>query len=232
MIKLNNITKEYKNGVTALSNINLEITKGEFVFLVGSSGAGKSTLIKLLLKEEQPTEGQIFFKELDITHAANRKVPLLRREIGVVFQDFRLLPNKTVFENVAFALEIIGTPMKEIRRRVPVILSLVNLSRRATSFPEQLSGGEQQRVSIARAIVNNPPVLIADEPTGNLDPETAWDIMNVLRDVNNRGTTIIMATHAKDIVNSMRKRVVALENGKISRDDVKGGYEFEIPIVK
>lgn len=232
MIKINNITKEYKNGVVALSNIDLEISKGEFVFLVGSSGAGKSTLVKLLLKEEKPTEGQIYFKGIDITHASNRKVPLLRREIGVVFQDFRLLPNKTVFENVAFALEIIGTPMKEIKRRVPVILSLVNLSRRATSFPEQLSGGEQQRVSIARAIVNNPPVLIADEPTGNLDPETAWEIMKVLKDVNNRGTTVIMATHAREIVNSMRKRVVALDNGKIVRDDVKGGYEFEIPIVK
>lgn len=232
MIKLNNITKEYKNGVIALSNIDLEILKGEFVFLVGSSGAGKSTLIKLLLKEEQPTEGQIYFKGMDITHLSNRKIPYIRREIGVVFQDFRLLPNKTVFENVALALEIIGTPIKEIRRRVPIILSLVNLSRRSTSFPEQLSGGEQQRVSIARAIVNNPPVLIADEPTGNLDPETAWDIMNALRDVNDRGTTVIMATHAKEIVDRMKKRVVALDSGKIIRDEVKGGYEFEIPIVK
>lgn len=232
MIKLNNITKEYKNGVKALSNIDLEISKGDFVFLVGSSGAGKSTLIKLLLKEEEPTEGQIYFNGKDITHMSNRKIPLLRREIGVVFQDFRLLPNKTVYENVAFALEILGTPKKEIRRRVPVILSLVNLSRRATSFPEQLSGGEQQRVSIARAIVNNPPVLIADEPTGNLDPETAWDIMKALKDVNSRGTTIIMATHAKDIVDNMRQRVVALDSGKLVRDDVKGGYEFEIPSIK
>ena len=232
MIKLSKITKEYKNGVVALSNIDLEISKGEFIFLVGSSGAGKSTLTKLLLKEEEPSEGHIYFKGVDLTHLANRKIPILRREIGVVFQDFRLLPNKTVFENVAFALEIIGTSKKEIRRRVPIILSLVNLSRRASSFPEQLSGGEQQRVSIARAIVNNPPVLIADEPTGNLDPDTAWEIMKVLRDVNSRGTTIIMATHAKDIVNEMKKRVIALENGKIIRDDVKGGYEFEIPIVK
>lgn len=231
MIKLSNITKEYKNGVTALSNIDLEIAKGDFVFLVGSSGAGKSTLIKLLLKEENPTKGNIYFKGKDITNLSNRKIPLLRRDIGVVFQDFRLLPNKTVFENVAFALEILGTPNKEIRRRVPIILSLVNLSRRASSFPEQLSGGEQQRVSIARSIVNNPPVLIADEPTGNLDPETAWDIMKALRDVNNRGTTIIMATHAKEIVDNMRQRVVALENGKLLRDDVKGGYEFEIPSV-
>lgn len=232
LIKLNNITKEYKNGVTALSNIDLEISKGEFVFLVGSSGAGKSTLIKLLLKEEEPTDGQIYFKGEDITRISNRNIPYIRREIGVVFQDFRLLPNKTVFENVAFALEIIGTSKKEIRRRVPIILGLVNLSRRANSFPDQLSGGEQQRVSIARAIVNNPPVLIADEPTGNLDPETAWDIMTALRDVNTRGTTIIMATHAKDIVDGMRKRVVALDNGKIIRDDVKGGYEFEIPNIE
>lgn len=229
MIKLNGITKKYENGVSALSNIDLEIPKGEFIFLVGSSGAGKSTLIKLLLKEEEPTEGKLYFKGMDITNLSNRKTPYIRREIGVVFQDFRLLPNKTVFENVAFALEIVGTPKKEIRRRVPVILSLVNLSRRSTSFPEQLSGGEQQRVSIARSIVNNPSVLIADEPTGNLDPETAWDIMKALNDINSRGTTIIMATHAKDIVDKMKKRVVALDNGKIIRDDVKGGYRFEIP---
>lgn len=232
MIKLNGISKEYDNGVRALTNIDLEISKGEFVFLVGSSGAGKSTLTKLLLKEEEPTEGQIFFKDMDITNLPERKVPYIRREIGVVFQDFRLLPNKTVFENVAFALEIVGTPKKEIRRRVPIILSLVNLSRKSTSFPDQLSGGEQQRVSIARAIVNNPSVLIADEPTGNLDPETAWEIMKALNDINSRGTTIIMATHAQDIVDKMRKRVVALENGSIIRDDVKGGYKVEIPITQ
>ena len=231
MIKLDRITKKYKNGVVALSNIDLEILKGEFIYLVGSSGAGKSTLIKLLLKEEEPTQGEIYFKGMDITNLSHRKIPYIRREIGVVFQDFRLLPNKTVFENVAFALEIIGKPKKEIRRRVPLILSLVNLSRRASSFPDQLSGGEQQRVSIARSIVNNPPVLIADEPTGNLDPETAWEIMSALNDINSRGTTIIMATHAKEIVDTMRKRVIALENGKIIRDDVKGGYNFEIPNV-
>ena len=232
MIKLDRITKKYKNGVVALSNIDLEILKGEFIYLVGSSGAGKSTLIKLLLKEEEPTQGEIYFKGMDITNLSHRKIPYIRREIGVVFQDFRLLPNKTVFENVAFALEIIGKPKKEIRRRVPLILSLVNLSRRASSFPDQLSGGEQQRVSIARSIVNNPPVLIADEPTGNLDPETAWEIMSALNDINSRGTTIIMATHAKEIVDTMRKRVIALENGKIIRDDVKGGYNFEIPNVE
>ncbi len=227
MIKLIDVSKEYSNGVKALSNINLEIKKGEFVFLVGSSGAGKSTLIKLLLKEEEVSEGRIYLNDLDITRVPNRRVPFIRRNVGVVFQDFRLLPNKTVFENVAFAMEIIGTHPREIRRRVPMVLSMVDLSRKASSYPEQLSGGEQQRVSIARSIVNNPPVLIADEPTGNLDPDTAWEVMNSLNDINGRGTTILMATHAKDIVNTMRKRVVALEDGRISRDEQKGGYSFE-----
>lgn len=229
MIKLFNVSKEYSNGVMALSNINLEISKGEFVFLVGSSGAGKSTIIKLLLKEEEVTEGRIYLKDLDITKVPNRRVPFIRRNVGVVFQDFRLLPNKTVYENVAFAMEIVGSHPKEIRRRVPMVLSMVDLSRKASSFPDQLSGGEQQRVSIARAIVNNPPVLIADEPTGNLDPETAWEIMKALTDINGRGTTILMATHARDIVNSMKKRVIALEGGKVIRDEQKGGYEIEVP---
>lgn len=229
MIKFVNVSKEYDNGVQALSNINLEIEKGEFVFLVGSSGAGKSTLTKLLLKEEKVSEGKIFLNNTDITHVPNRRVPYIRRNVGVVFQDFRLLPNKTVYENVAFAMEIVGAHPKEIRRRVPMILSMVNLSRKADSFPDQLSGGEQQRVSIARSIVNNPPVLIADEPTGNLDPDTAWEIMKALVDINGRGTTILMATHAKDIVNNMKKRVIALENGQIIRDEQKGGYEFEVP---
>lgn len=229
MIKFNGVSKEYKNGVKALSNINLHIKKGEFVYLVGSSGAGKSTLIKLLLKEEEPTSGRIFLKDNEITKVKNRRIPYIRRDIGVVFQDFRLLPNKTVYENVAFAMEILGTPPKDIRRKVPMILSMVDLSRKASSYPEQLSGGEQQRVSIARAIVNNPPVLIADEPTGNLDPETALEIMSALMDINARGTTIIMATHAREIVNSMRKRVLALENGVLTRDEERGGYGNEIP---
>ncbi len=228
MIKLLNVSKEYKNGVKALSNINLEIHKGEFVFLVGLSGAGKSTLVKLLLKEENVTEGNILLNDLDITKVSNRKVPYIRRQVGVVFQDFRLLPNKTVYENVSFAMEIVGAHPKEIRRRVPMILSLVDLSRKANSFPDQLSGGEQQRVSIARSIVNNPPVLIADEPTGNLDPETAMDIMKVLTDINSRGTTILMATHAKEIVNTMKKRVITLEDGRVIRDEEKGGYELEV----
>lgn len=229
LIKFDGVSKEYKNGVKALSNINLHIGKGEFVYLVGSSGAGKSTLIKLLLKEEEPTSGRIYLEGNEITKVKNRRIPYIRREIGVVFQDFRLLPNKTVYENVAFAMEILGTPPKDIRRRVPMILSMVDLSRKASSYPEQLSGGEQQRVSIARAIINNPPVLIADEPTGNLDPDTALEIMRALMDINARGTTIIMATHAREIVNNMRKRVLALEDGRLVRDEEKGGYGNEIP---
>lgn len=231
MIKFVNISKEYKNGVTALYDINVEINKGEFVFLVGSSGAGKSTLIKILLKEEGISRGKLYLNGMDITRVPNRRIPYIRRQVGVVFQDFRLLPNKTVYENVAFAMEIVGARPRDIRRRVPLILSMVDLSKKANSFPDQLSGGEQQRVSIARAIINNPPVLIADEPTGNLDPETAWEIMKVLTDINNRGTTVVMATHARDIVNLMKKRVVALEDGRLIRDEQKGGYSIEIPTI-
>ncbi len=227
MISFMNVSKEYDNHVKALSNVSLDIDKGEFVFLVGSSGAGKSTLIKLLLKEENPTDGKIILNKTDITNVRNRKIPLIRREIGVVFQDFRLLPNKKVYENIAFAMEIVGERPKEIRRRVPMVLSMVDLSRKSSCYPEQLSGGELQRVSIARAIVNNPPVLIADEPTGNLDPDTAWEIMKVLSDINRRGTTILMATHAKDIVNSMKKRVIEINKGRIVRDEQKGGYIHE-----
>lgn len=227
MISFMNVSKEYDNHVKALSNVSLDIDKGEFVFLVGSSGAGKSTLIKLLLKEENPTDGKIILNKTDITNVRNRRIPLIRREIGVVFQDFRLLPNKKVYENIAFAMEIVGERPKEIRRRVPMVLSMVDLSRKSSCYPEQLSGGELQRVSIARAIVNNPPVLIADEPTGNLDPDTAWEIMKVLSDINRRGTTILMATHAKDIVNSMKKRVIEINKGRIVRDEQKGGYIHE-----
>lgn len=228
MIKLVDVSKEYDNGVKALSKINLNIDKGEFVFIVGPSGAGKSTLIKLLLKEVEPTEGKIYLNDMDITKVKNRRIPYIRRNVGVVFQDFRLLHNKTIYENVAFAMEILGTHPKEIRRRVPMILSMVNLSRRADSFPDQLSGGEHQRVAIARAIVNSPPVLIADEPTGNLDPDTAAEIMRVLMDINARGTTVLMATHAKDIVDSMKKRVIAIEQGSVIRDEEKGGYGYDI----
>lgn len=228
MIEFINVTKEYKNGAKALRNVTISIKKGEFVFLVGPSGAGKSTLTKLILKEENPTEGQMYFKNKNITKVKNRKVPYIRRNIGVVFQDFRLLPNKTVYENVAFAMEIVGAHPKEIRRSVPMVLSMVDISRKADCYPEQLSGGEHQRVAISRAIVNSPSMLIADEPTGNLDPETAWEIMKVLEDINRHGTTVLMATHAKNIVDKMRKRVICLEAGRVVRDEKKGVYGDEI----
>ncbi|WP_330371189.1 cell division ATP-binding protein FtsE [Alkaliphilus transvaalensis] len=224
---MSNVTKKYVNGVQALTNVNLKIEKGEFAFLVGPSGAGKSTFFKLLLKEEEPTSGKIYLDNQDITKVSRRKVPYLRRNLGVIFQDFRLLPNKTVFENVAFAMEIVEASSKEIRRQVPMMLGMVGLSERANQYPHQLSGGEKQRVSIARAIVNNPSILIADEPTGNLDPETAWEIMKVLRQINRRGTTILMVTHAKDIVDVMQQRVIALEKGRIIRDEAKGAYGYE-----
>lgn len=227
MIKFINVSKVYKNGTKALENINITIDKGEFVFIVGHSGAGKSTMIKLLLKEIEPTSGKIILEDKDITKVKNRRIPYIRRKVGVVFQDFRLLPNKTVYENVAFAMEIIGSHPMEIKKRVPEVLEMVELGEKANDYPDQLSGGEHQRVSIARAIVNNPPVLIADEPTGNLDPDTAWEIMKILKSINGRGTTVLMATHAKDIVNCMKRRVVALEDGKVARDEEKGVYEYE-----
>ncbi|TCO73129.1 cell division ATP-binding protein FtsE [Marinisporobacter balticus] len=227
MINFFNITKQYAKGAVALSNINVKIEKGDFAFIVGSSGAGKSTFIKLLLKEIEPTNGKITIAGLDITNLSTRKIPYLRRKIGVVFQDFRLLPNKTVYENIAFAMEIIGAKPKEIRRQVPTILAMVGLSGKAKMYPHELSGGEQQRVAIARAIVNSPDVLIADEPTGNLDPDTAWEIMKLMKQINRRGTTIVMATHAKEIVDMMQQRVIAIEGGKIVRDDKKGVYGYE-----
>lgn len=200
MIKFENVSKSYKGEKFALEDINIDIKKGEFVFLVGSSGAGKSTFIKLLLKEESPTTGRIIINDIDTTELSRRKIPKLRRSMGVVFQDFRLLPNKTVYENIAFAMEITGNKAKDIRRKVPTILSMVGLSDKAKSYPSELSGGEQQRVGIARAIINNPALLIADEPTGNLDPKNATEIMKLLKDINNRGTTVLVATHAKDQV--------------------------------
>ena len=225
MIKLIGIEKIYEGGVKALSDINLQIRKGEFVYIVGASGAGKSTLIKLILKEEDPSSGEIYLNGNNITDVNNRRIPYIRRKIGVVFQDFRLLHNKTVYENVAFAMEILGEDSKLIRKRVPEVLRRVGLSRKASRFPDQLSGGEQQRVSIARAIVNNPPVLMADEPTGNVDPENALGIMELLDDINSRGTTIIMATHAKDIVDELRRRVIELSKGIIIRDEKRGRYD-------
>ncbi|KHO63107.1 MULTISPECIES: cell division ATP-binding protein FtsE [Thermoanaerobacter] len=228
MIKFINVSKRYNKDIIALSNISFEIESGEFVFIVGPSGAGKSTLIKLLLKEEEPTSGSIIINKKDITKIKKREIPYLRRNMGVVFQDFRLLPNKTVFENVAFAMEVVGASPKEIRRRVPMVLSLVGLSDKADNYPQQLSGGEQQRVSLARAIVNEPSILIADEPTGNLDPDTSWEIVKLISEINKRGTTVVMATHAKDIVDAMKKRVIALEKGNIVRDEARGVYGYAL----
>ena len=227
MIHMNNVTKVYPNGSTGVENINLYINKGEFVFIVGSSGSGKSTLMKLLLKELDPTEGDIIINKVKTNELNRRQIPYLRRNLGVVFQDFRLLPNKTVYENVAFAMRVIEAPGRIIRRNVPAVLSLVGLGQKGRSYPNQLSGGEQQRTALARAIANNPPILICDEPTGNLDPETAYGIMKLLDDINKRGTTIVMATHARDIVDAMQKRVVTLHKGHIIRDIEKGGYSDE-----
>lgn len=224
MIELYNVSKVYESGVKAVTDINLRIAKGEFVFLVGPSGAGKSTLTKLIFREQLPTTGQIFFRGRNILRFKGREVLQLRRQIGIVFQDFRLLLRKTVFENVAFALEVIGRPRKEIRRRVPVALAQVGLSGKEDAFPDQLSGGEQQRVGIARAIVKRPLVILADEPTGNLDPGTSREIMDLFEQINRDGATVIIATHAWDIVNRMRKRVVALENGRLVYDEEQGSY--------
>lgn len=228
MIEFRNVSKTYSTGTEAVHNANFKIEKGEFAFLVGTSGSGKSTLIKMILKEESPTSGNIIINGKDTTYLKPKRVPFLRRSMGVVFQDFRLLPDKTVYDNVAFAMYIVRATPKHIRRQVPMVLSLVGLSGKAKMYPNELSGGEQQRVALARALVNNPSMLIADEPTGNLDPETAWDIMTLLNDINMRGTTVVVATHAKDIVDRMKKRVIHIDNGIIDRDDKKGGYDSEI----
>ncbi len=222
MIVFENVTKTYRTNI-GLDNVSVKINKGDFVFLVGPSGAGKSTFIKLILKEINADSGSIKVNGNEITNLSNRKIPKLRRSTGIVFQDFRLLPKMTVYENVAFAMEIIHMSPRTIRRQVPQVLSLVGISNKANKYPDELSAGEQQRVAIARAIVNNPTVLIADEPTGNLDPDTAWEIMRLLEQINLRGTTIVMVTHAKDIVDKMGKRVIVIEKGKIVRDDV-GAY--------
>ena len=227
MIEFNNVSKIYNNNVKALSDVSVKINSGDFVFLVGPSGSGKSTFIKMLLKEIEPTMGNITVADRNLSEIKRNQVPYYRRKIGMVFQDFRLIPTLNVYENVAFAMRVVEASQKEIRKRVPMVLSLVGLSHKYKMFPNELSGGEQQRVSLARAIVNNPSVLIADEPTGNLDPDTAKEIMELLEDINKSGTTIVMATHAKDIVDSMKKRVIAIEKGSIVRDDRKGMYENE-----
>ncbi|MCQ2561946.1 MAG: cell division ATP-binding protein FtsE [Clostridia bacterium] len=226
MIKFDSVTKKYGENV-GLENATININRGDFVFLIGPSGAGKSTFIKLILKEIEPDGGHIYVEGKEITHLSNREIPPLRRSIGMVFQDFRLLPNKTVFENVAFAMEVVHSSPRAIKRQVPQVLTLMGIEDKADKFPNQLSAGEQQRVAIARAIINNPKMLIADEPTGNLDPDTAWEIMKLIDQINRRGTTIVMVTHSKDIVERMGKRVVAIDHGHIVRDSVGGEYGYD-----
>ena len=227
MIQFSNVTKVYGNDTVALERVNLEIEAGEFVFLVGQSGSGKSTMVRLILKEMEPSAGAIFVNGTRLSAVPRRHVPRLRRDIGCVFQDFKLLPNKTAAENVAYAMEVTGQKRRNIRTKVPQILDLVGLSEKMEKRPDELSGGEQQRVSIARAFVSQPPILIADEPTGNLDPDTSVGIMQLLHRINRVGTTVLVATHDREMVDVMRKRVVALENGRVVRDMVKGGYTNE-----
>lgn len=227
MIQFRNVTKVYGADTVALERVNLEIEAGEFVFLVGASGSGKSTLVRLLLKELEPSAGAVYVKGTRLSGIPRRRIPRHRREIGCVFQDFKLLPNKTAAENVAYAMEVTGQRPRSIRSKVPQILDLVGLSRKMDRFPHQLSGGEQQRVSIARAFVSQPPILIADEPTGNLDPDTSVGIMQLLNRINRIGTTVLVATHDRDMVNAMRKRVVALEEGHLVRDRAEGVYADE-----
>lgn len=227
LIRIKNVNKVYRNGVTAIYDLSLNIEKGEFIFIIGSTGCGKSTLIKMLYREERPTSGKIIVGGIDVAKLRNRKVYKIRRKIGVVFQDFKLLPRLNVYENVAFAAEVLGLSKAEIHAKVIKSLELVGLKARAKNYPDQLSGGEQQRVAIARAIVNEPKLLICDEPTGNLDEVTSMEIMNVLEDINKLGTTIIMVTHDTEIVNKMKKRVIVLDSGRILKDYEKGTYKHE-----
>lgn len=227
MIQMKNVYKKYPNGIVALNGINVEIKQGEFVYIVGPSGAGKSTFIKMMYREERPTSGHMLVNGVDLAKIKRKNVPILRRQIGVVFQDFKLLPRLNVYENVAFALEVIEEKPESIRKRVLEVLDMVGLKHKARMFPRELSGGEQQRISVARSIVNKPKVVIADEPTGNLDPETSWDIMNLFERINASGTTILMATHNREIVNTMRHRVIAIEGGLIARDEAGGDYGYE-----
>ena len=228
MIHMKSVSKVYDNGTIALDHVNIDIAKGEFVFLVGASGAGKSTFMQLLLREVLPSAGELKVNGRDIVRMQHKEVPYLRRGLGVIFQDYRLLPDKTVFENVAFAMQVIEAPRRLMQRSVNSVLDVVGLREKYKSFPSQLSGGEQQRVAIARAIVNDPAIVIADEPTGNLDPETSWEIMDIFQRVNAAGTTIIMATHDKTIVDTMQRRVIAIEDGRIVRDEAQGVYGYEV----
>lgn len=227
MIVMKNVYKKYPNGVVAANGIDIEIARGEFVYVVGPSGAGKSTFIKMMYREAIPTSGEIIVNGINLATLRNKRVPYLRRKIGVVFQDFKLLPKLNVYENVAYALEVIEESPIQIRKKVNDVLALVGLTHKARMFPNELSGGEQQRVSIARSIVNVPQAVIADEPTGNLDPDTSWEIMKIFEQINARGTTIIMATHNKEIVNKIRHRVIAIDGGLITRDELGGDYGYE-----
>jgi len=227
MVVFENVSKTYDNGVKALDGVSFRVDKGEFVFIIGPSGAGKSTITKLMIREEIQDSGKVIVGDFDVASMHRRNISALRRSMGMVFQDFRLLNNKTVYENVAFAMEIVGASTKQIRRRVSTVLSQTGLSDKWKFYPNQLSGGEQQRVGIARALVNNPKFIVADEPTGNLDNETAEGIMELLNDINKCGTTIIMVTHSREIVNKMNKRVISIENGLLVKDNKQGGYEHE-----
>ena len=228
MLIMNDVSKVYPGGSVALQDVNVHIEPGEFVFVVGPSGAGKSTFIKMLFREVLPTTGSIFVNGMDILALSPKEIPFMRRQLGIIFQDYRLLPDRTVFENVAFAMQVIEAPHRKIRRQVNNVLDLVGLRHRSNAYPNELSGGEQQRIAITRAIVNDPVFVIADEPTGNLDPETSWDIMEIFKEINSAGTTIVMATHDKDVVDAMGKRVIAIEQGRIVRDEKEGAYGYEI----
>lgn len=228
MITLENVSKSYSTGAPALNNVSLHIDKGEFVFVVGDSGSGKSTLIKLLLRELLPTAGKIEVNSLDVAKLKRRNIPKFRRNIGVVFQDFRLLKDQNVYENVAFAQRVVQVPSKQIKKNVPSILSVVGLAGKYKARPKQLSGGEQQRVALARALVNNPPILLADEPTGNLDPKNSWDIMKLLEEINKKGTTVLVVTHNREIVNAMKKRVITMNKGVVVSDEKEGVYLDEV----
>lgn len=224
MIVMENVCKSYSEGISALDNINLHIEKGEFVFIVGDSGAGKSTLMKLMMKELNPSAGKIYINGKFVNNLRRSKIPQLRRDVGVVFQDFRLLKDRNIYDNVAFALKVVEEPVNVIKKKVPAMLALVGLAEKYRSYPDELSGGEKQRVALARALVNKPEILLADEPTGNLDPKNSWEIMRLLEEVNKKGTTVVVVTHNKEIVDTMKKRVITLKKGELISDEQKGGY--------